>query len=37
MIKLSVSISGQTAGYRIYTVSKEPIRLPEVQYPVFGI
>ena len=22
---------------RIYTVSREPIRLPELQYPVFGI
>ena len=26
MIKLSVSIFGQTAVYRIYTVSREPIR-----------
>ena len=32
MIKLSVSIFGQTKGYRIYTVSREPI-----QYFVFGI
>ena len=28
---------GQTTGYRIYTVSREPIRLPEIQYPVCGI
>ena len=32
-----VFIFGQTAVYRIYTVSREPIRLPEFQYPVFGI
>ena len=44
MIKLSVSIFGQTAGSRIYTVhvgrkpvGRELIRLPEIQYPVFGI
>ena len=37
VIKLSVSIFGQTTGYRLYTVSKEPIRLLEIQYPVFGI
>ena len=37
VIILSVSIFGQTAGYRIYTMSREPIRLPELQYPVFGI
>ena len=37
VIKLSVSIFGQTTGYSIYTVSREPIRLPENQYPVFGI
>ena len=37
VIKLSVSIFGQTAVYKIYTVSREPIRLPEIQYPVFGI
>ena len=37
MIKLSVSISRQTTGYRISTVSIEPIRLPEIQYSVFGI
>ena len=37
MIKLSVSIFGQTAVYRIYTMSREPIRLPEFQYTVFGI
>ena len=28
MIKLSVSTFGQTAVYRIYTVNREPIRLP---------
>ena len=33
----SVSIFGQTTKYRICTVSREPIRLPEIQYPVFGI
>ena len=32
-----VSIFGQTTGYRIYMVSREPIRLLEIQYPVFGI
>ena len=37
MIKLPVSIFGQTTGYRIYTVHREPIRLPEIQYPVRGI
>ena len=37
MIKLSVSIFGKTIGYMIYTVSREPIRLPEIQYLVFGI
>ena len=37
VIKLSVYIAGQTTGYRIYTVSRELIRLPETQYPVFGI
>ena len=37
MIELSVSIFGQTAVYRIYTVSREPMRLPEIHYPVFGI
>ena len=37
MMKLSVSIFGQTTEYRIYTVSREPIILPEIQYPVFGI
>ena len=36
-IKLSVSTFWQTTGYRIYTVSREPIRLPEIQYPMFGI
>ena len=35
MIKLLVSIFGQPTGYRIYTVSREPIRLLEIQYPVF--
>ena len=37
MILRSVSIFGQTTEYRIYTVSREPIRLLEIQYPVFGI
>ena len=37
MRKLSVSIFGQTTGSMIYTVSREPIRLPEIQNPVFGI
>ena len=37
VIELSVSIFGQTTGYMIYTVSREPIRLPETQYPVNGI
>ena len=39
VIKLSVSVFGQTTctGYRIYTVSREPIRLLEIQYLVFGI
>ena len=32
MIKLSVSIFGQTTGYRIYTVSRDPIRLSSVWY-----
>ena len=32
VIKLSVSIFGQTAVYRIFTVSREPIRLSEIQY-----
>ena len=32
-----VSIFGQTTEYMIYTVNREPIRLPEIQYPVFGI
>ena len=32
-----VSIFGQTAVYRIYTVGREPIGLPEVQYPVFRV
>ena len=37
VIKMLVSIFGQTTVYKIYTVSREPIRLPEVQYPMFGI
>ena len=35
--KFSVSVFGQTAVYRIFTVSREPIRLPEIQHLVFGI
>ena len=31
VIKLSVSIFGQTTGYRIYTVRRERIRLPRFQ------
>ena len=34
---MSVSIFGQTTGYRIYTVSRELIGLSEIHYPVFGI
>ena len=37
MIKLSVFIFGQTTGYRIYTMSRESIRLPKIQHPVFGL
>ena len=37
VIKMLVSIFGQTIVYKIYTVSREPIRLLEIQYPVFGI
>ena len=37
VMKLSVSILGKTAGYRIYTMSRKPIRLQEIKYPVFGI
>ena len=37
VLKLSVSIFGQTTGYRIYTVSRESIRLPKIQYLVFGV
>ena len=37
VIKLSVSILFWTTGCRIYTVHREPIRLPEIQYPVFSI
>ena len=38
MIKLSVSIFGQITGHRIYTVSREPIRLPKfnIQCLVFN-
>ena len=34
---VSFHIFGQTTGYRISIVSREPIRLPKIQYPVFGI
>ena len=37
MIKMLVSIFGQTTVYKIYTVSRELTRLLEIQYPVFGI
>ena len=37
MIKLSISTFGQITVCRVYTVSREPLKLPEVQYPVFGI
>ena len=37
VIKMLVSIFGQTTVYKIYTVSRELITLPEIQYPVFGI
>ena len=37
MINLSVSIFGQITGYRIYIVSREPIRLLKIQYPVFVV
>ena len=37
LLLLSISLSDQTAVYKIYTVSREPIRLPEIQYPVFCI
>ena len=37
VIKLAVSMFGQTIGYRIKTASREPIRLPEIQYAVFSI
>ena len=30
-----IKIYGKTTVYRIYTVNREPIRLPEIQYPVF--
>ena len=37
MINLSVSIFGQITRYRIYTVSRGPIRLLEIQYPMSNI
>ena len=37
MINLLVSIFGQVTGFRFYTVSREPIRLLETQYPVSSI
>ena len=38
VIELSVFVFIQTTGYRIYTVSREPIRfIAEIQYPVFII
>ena len=37
VITFSDSIFGQTRGYRIDTMSKEPIRLLEFQNRVFGI
>ena len=37
MTKSLVSIFGQTTVYRISNVSREPIRLPEIQCPLFGI
>ena len=37
VIKMLVSIFGQITVYKIYTVSREPIRLLKIQYPVFGI
>ena len=37
VIKLSVSIFEQTTGNMNCTVSRKPIRLPEIQYPVFDI
>ena len=30
-------LDNPAAGYGMYTVSREPIRLPESQCPVFGI
>ena len=36
-VSRSVSIFGQTSGYRIYTVGIVPVRLLEIQYPVFDI
>ena len=32
VIKMLVSIFGQTTVYRVYTVSREPIRFLEIQY-----
>ena len=37
MINLSVSLFGQITRYRIYTVSRGPIRLLEIQYPTSNI
>ena len=38
VIELSVFVFIQTTGYRVYTVSREPIRfIAEIQYPVFII
>ena len=37
MIKMLVSIFRKVTVYKIYTVSREPTRLPKIQYPVFGI
>ena len=34
VVKLSVLVFGQTTRYRIYTVNKEPMRLPDIQYPL---
>ena len=36
-VSRSVSIFEQTTGYWVDITNKEPIRLPEIQYPVFGI
>ena len=37
VIIMLISIFGQTTVCKIYTLSREPIRLPEIQYPVFDI